>query len=691
MSVLENLNEKQKEAVLHTQTPLLVLAGAGSGKTRVITHKITYLINEKHIPLDKILAITFTNKAAQEMKQRIKKTLSLEKEPQWISTFHSLCVKILRQEAQNIGLDKNFVIYDEEDSKKTLKDILKELNLDLETYKPEKTKSIISSIKQDMDESILEFYEFTMPHIRQIYQKYQDTLKQNNAVDFDDLLLLTVELFLKNREILHKWQSKFDYILVDEYQDTNKIQHKLLKLLTGDRTCITVVGDPQQCIYTWRGANPNNILEFEKDFPNTKIIKLEKNYRSTTQILQTANKIISNSKGKWKEKVLKLWTENKEGEKVKLAVLSTDKKESEFIARKIKDYKSQGYLYSDMTVLIRMSFLTRNIEEALLRADIPYQIIGGVKFYERAEIKDILAYLKISLNPKDTQAFKRIINLPPRGIGQKTIDKIKQYYKTDWIQAVYDAYDEFSNKVKLGLQSFLELVQYVQKYANQQPAQTAKYIYDAIDYENYLQNKYTNDWEDRVANIKELFNALQEVEKSGKTLTQFLEESSLSQAQDNLENTNTVKIMTIHASKGLEFPIVFIAGLEEGIFPSGRAFEDIEQMEEERRLFYVAVTRAKEKVYLTYAKQRSSFGNRFQETKQSRFIKEIKEELEILGKKRPPKTQKKVISDELRIGQLVSHELFGKGVIKSINDNRVTVIFEKEGEKTLKKGFLKGL
>ena len=689
MSIFEGLNEKQKEAVIYTQTPLLVLAGAGSGKTRVITHKIMYLINEKNIPLNKILAITFTNKAAQEMKERVKKALSLEKEPEWISTFHSLSARILRQEAKNVGLERDFIIYDEEDSKRTIKDIIKELNLDTETYKPEKVKSIISSVKQDMDETVLDFYEFTMPHIRQIYENYQKILKQSNAVDFDDLILLVVNMFKGKPEILKKWQEKFDYILVDEYQDTNKIQHQLLKLLLGNRNCITVVGDPQQCIYTWRGAHPDNILDFEKDFPDTKIIKLEKNYRSTGKILETANKVIANAKGRWKEKILRLWTDNQEGENVKLAVLSTDKKESEFISRKIKEYISKGYSYSDIAVLIRMSFLTRNIEEAFIKANIPYQIIGGVKFYERAEVKDILGYLRFALNPKDTQAFKRIINLPSRGIGEKTINKIKEYYKDNWIQAIYDAYDHMSNKVKLGLQSFLEVIEYAQKYANKNPAKTAKIIYDTIGYEDYLINKYPNDWEDRIANVKELFNALEEVEKSGQTLSEFLEESSLSQAQDNLENSNTVKIMTVHAAKGLEFPIVFIAGLEDGIFPSGRAFEDIEQMEEERRLFYVAITRAKEKVYLSYAKQRSSFGNRLQETKQSRFIKEIKDEIEIIGKKKKPQQITKLSSNsEIKTGQLVHHDVFGKGVVKNISGNRATVIFEKVGEKTLLKDFL---
>ncbi len=691
MFVLEGLNKKQKEAVIYTNSPLLVLAGAGSGKTRVITHKIMYLIGEKNIPLNRILAITFTNKAAQEMKERVKKALNLDREPEWISTFHSLSAKILRIEAENVGLGRDFVIYDEEDSKKTLKDVIKELNLDSEIYKPEKLKSIISNIKQDMDESILDFYEFTMPHIREIYENYQKQLKENNAVDFDDLLLLTVELFTKNKDVLNRWRSRFDYILVDEYQDTNKIQHELLKLLVGNRNCITVVGDPQQCIYTWRGAHPENILNFENDFPNTKVIKLERNYRSTQNILKTANKVIEKSKGRWKEKILKLWTDREYGEKVKLAVLPSDKKESEFITWKIKEYIKEGYRYSDFAVLVRMSFLTRNIEEAFLKADIPYQIIGGVRFYERAEIKDILAYLRFSLNPKDTQAFKRIINLPSRGIGNKTIEKIKNYYREDWLQAVQDAFEYLPKKAKIGVQEFVELVEYIRSYGNNKPAETAKTTFEAIGYESYLQDKYPNDWEDRVANVRELFNALEEVEKSGKTLQEFLEESSLTQAQDSLENSETVKIMTVHAAKGLEFPVVFIAGVEEGIFPSGKAFEDIEQLEEERRLFYVAITRAMEKVYITYSKTRHSFGNKPVETKASRFIKDIRDELEILGKKQNVKKQISISDDEIKIGQLVKHDVFGRGVVKSINGNRVTVIFENFGEKVLLKNFIKSI
>jgi len=691
MEVIEGLNEKQAEAVLYFGSPLLVL----SGKTKVITHKIIFLIKELEIPLDRILAITFTNKAASEMKERVKNYLGLEEEPQWISTFHSFCVKVLRSEAESIGYSRDFIIYDEEDSKKAIKDVVKELNLNSDLYKPERVKHIFSNIKQSLDDTVLEFYSFTMPHLPEIYKKYEEHLAFSNAMDFDDLLINVVKLFNQNPDILKRWQNRFDYILVDEYQDTNKVQHQILKLLVGDRDCITVVGDPQQCIYTWRGANPENILEFEKDFPGTKIIKLERNYRSTEKILSIANKVISGSKGRWKEKILKLWTDRKGGEDIYLIRLDTDKHESGFIGKMIKKIISdEGYSYRDFAVLIRMSYVSRNIEEAFINLKIPYQIVGGVKFFERAEVKDILAYLRFALLPKDTQAFKRIINLPSRGIGDKTIEKIRSFYERDWLQALEDSYNHLSPKIRMRVQEFLEIIETVRKYGNEKPSQMAKYVFDAINYEEYLVSKYPKDYEDRIANVNELFNALKEVERSGKSLLEFLEESSLSQAQDSIQEENSVKIMTVHASKGLEFPVVFIAGLEEGIFPSGRSFEDIEQMEEERRLFYVAITRAKEKLFLTYSKYRAGYGSHYNETKPSRFLQDIKDDLKIIStqravRKRSDKVNTTVSSDDLKVGQAVKHDIFGKGVITKIDGNKAVVIFEKVGEKTIRKDFLK--
>ncbi len=694
---LDSLNPEQKKAVLHFTSPLLVLAGAGSGKTRVITNKIMFLTKELGIPLNRILAITFTNKAANEMKERVKTALNIDTEPQWISTFHSLAAKILRLEAHHLGYDKNFVIYDEEDTKKTIKEVLEELNLDKELYKPEKLKEIISQLKQSLNQTdVLDFFSMQYPHIKKIYSLYQEKLALANAMDFDDILLNVVKLFEEKPEVKKRWQNKFDYILVDEYQDTNKVQHQILKHIVGNRDCITVVGDPQQCIYTWRGANPENILDFERDFPNTTVIKLERNYRSTKKILEAANKLISSSKGKWKKKVLTLWTDKDEGEDIKLFKLENDKQEAGFIALYSKKFLEKGYNYSDIAVLIRMSFLSRNLEEAFIKAGIPYQIVGGLKFYERAEVKDILAYLRFAFNPKDTQAFKRIINLPSRGIGKKTLEKIETFYVENWLQAVEDALPSLKGKAKSSLEEFLQLIKEIRQNINQDPAKVANYLYQTINYENYLKEKYPKDWEDRVENVKELFRALEELSIRGKTLEQFLEETSLQQAQDSIQQQNSVKIMTVHASKGLEFPIVFVAGVEDGIFPSGRAFDDPYQMEEERRLFYVAITRAKEHLILTMAKARSSFGNSFQTTKPSRFLKEIKEHIKVLKPKTGKQPKKKENqpsppSTGFMVGQLVKHDVFGKGVIKELTPPKAKVIFENVGEKELLTKFLKKL
>ncbi|NPA58718.1 MAG: UvrD-helicase domain-containing protein [Aquificae bacterium] len=692
MEFLKGLNEEQKKAVLHLSSPLLVLAGAGSGKTKVITHKIMYLVKELELPVDRILAITFTNKAAQEMKERVVDALKLQEEPQWITTFHSLSAKILRMEGQALGYGRDFVIYDEEDSRKVLKDVVKELGIDGEVYKPERLKSIISQIKQGLDESVIDFYSLNLPHLPKVYQKYQESLLLANAMDFDDLLVNLVRLFEEDRSVLDFWRKRFDYILVDEYQDTNLVQHKILKLLVGDRDCITVVGDPQQCIYTWRGANPENILEFEKDFPNTQIVKLERNYRSTGKILSLANRVIANAKGRWKEKILRLWTDREDGEDIYLAVLDTDKKESGFIGKRIlKLMEGEGYSYGDFAVLIRMAYLSRNIEELFVRLGIPYQVIGGVRFYERAEVKDILSYLRLAVQPKDTQAFKRVINLPARGIGEKTVQKIGEFYEENWLQAVKDAVDSLPSKTAERLKEFLQVMEYVRENVEAKPSETARNLVSWIGYRDYLEKKY-QDWEERLANLQELFTALSEVERSGKTFSQFLEESSLSQAQDSLENTDTVKIMTVHGAKGLEFPVVFVPALEEGVFPSGKSFEDIEQMEEERRLFYVAITRAKERLYLSYARKRSSYSGRLNETKPSRFLKDIKDSLRLITDRKPAVVSKPVRSadlSQLKVGDLVKHSAFGKGVVAGISGNNVKVIFEKVGEKTIRKDFLK--
>ena len=703
--ILENLNEEQKKAVLYTDTPLLVLAGAGSGKTRVITHKIMYLIKEKNIPLDRILAITFTNKASQEMKDRIKKALSLNDEPKWISTFHSLAVKILRYEAKNLKLSKNFVIYDEEDSQKVLKEVLTELNIDAEKQYIRRLKEIISDIKQQEDEFVLEIYKGKIKFIDEIFNLYQEKLRKSNALDFDDILLETVKLFEERDDIRKSWQERFDYILVDEYQDTNKIQHRLLKQLVGNRSCITVVGDPQQCIYTWRGAHPENILDFEKDFPDVKIIKLERNYRSTKKILDLANKIIEKSEGKWRKKVLKLWTDKIGKEDINVYKLANDRYEIKFIVKKIKEFIKEGFKPADISILIRMSYLSRGFEEELLKENISYQIVGGLKFYERAEIKDILAYLRFSINLEDSQAFKRIINLPSRGVGNKTIElieKIKNENLTSWLEALKIVFPDLNSKQKVAIQEFLEIVEYIKDYGYKKPYDTVKYLLESINYTDYLKDKYPNDFFDRIQNINELQKHLYEIQEQGKTLQEFLEESVLSQAQDSIKDENSLKIMTIHASKGLEFPIVFLPALEEGIFPSGKSLGNPIELEEERRLFYVAITRAKEHLIMSFSENRTSYKGNLLKSEPSRFLKEVRNDIKLkkvsIKRKVDNKNAKSVkrktfISNSttektLKVGSLVNHKKYGKGVIKSLDKPLATVIFETVGEKRININFL---
>jgi len=715
--ILKGLNEEQKKAVLHLSSPLLVLAGAGSGKTRVITHKIMYLNRELGIPINRILAITFTNKAAKEMKERVMNALGLDEEPKWIATFHSISAKILRIEAQHLGYKPNFIIYDEEDSKKLISEILKELNLPSEKEFLNKIKENISQVKQsETPELEIEFIAVDYPAFIDIFNKYQEELKKANAMDFDDIINNLVKLFEENELILEKWRNRFDYILVDEYQDTNKIQHKLLKLLVGDRDCISVVGDPQQCIYTWRGATPENILEFEKDFPNTAVVKLEKNYRSTKKILQIANKIISKANGRWRKKILNLWTENEEGEDIKLFKLQNEWEEKKFLSRAIKELtQKQNINYSDIAILIRMSYLSRAIEEEFIYQGIPYQIIGGLKFYERAEIKDLLAYFKLAINPQDKQAFKRALTTPSRNIadaGIKKIEKIKEEQNLDWLEALKEAYDRFNEKTKIKIQEFLEIMEYITSYGINHPYKAIKHLYEAINYYEYLLNKYPKDWEDRKKNIEELFKVMLEIEKKGKTLKEFLEETTLSQAQDNLENTNSVKIMTIHASKGLEFPIVFLPALEDGIFPSGRSLTTEEEKEEERRLFYVAITRAKRELYLSFSQKRSSYTGRVYETTPSRFLKEIKNHIKIYSTKKPANINKKakttgtqkirktttstkssinssgISTNKLKKGALVKHKKFGKGVVEKLEGNKAIIIFENGERKKIISDYL---
>ncbi|MEW5744772.1 MAG: UvrD-helicase domain-containing protein [Nitrospirota bacterium] len=622
--ILDDLNPQQREAVEHFGAPLLVLAGAGSGKTKVITHKIAWLIQEKGIRPNRILAITFTKKAAREMQERVEQLLAIR--PKWISTFHAFCVRVLREsvEALDRGFDRKFLIYDEDDSIKVLKDILRGLNRDIR--EADKAKAVISKAKQEYRESIVDYVSrlaFPASTYAAVAGQYQAELERSNAMDYDDLIYYVVDLFVKKPGLRKLWQERFDYILVDEYQDTNKIQYMLVNLLVGDRGNICVVGDPQQCIYTWRGAHPLNILNFAEDHA-ARETKLEVNYRSTRKILDIANKIIARADRVWEGKILELSTVREDGGEVRYTRGYDDEAECSFIAEKIGDLADQGCRYADMAVLMRMSFVSRGIEHTFVRYGIPYEIIGGPAFYDRAEIKDILSYLRVIANRRDKAGFDRIVNVPPRSIGAQTLAKIKERFVTDWVQALRDT--KLGARQRAHADRLADIIESYGDSVEEKPYTVMMELLRDLHYDDYLVDHYKDDYEDRRGNISELANVLKTVESEGTPFSEFLEENLLSQDQDRIGGGDTVKVMTIHAAKGLEFPAVFVMALEEEIFPSARALESLSQMEEERRLFYVAVTRAKERLYLSSASRRMRFGD-VMFSLESRYIDEIRDEL----------------------------------------------------------------
>jgi DNA helicase II / ATP-dependent DNA helicase PcrA len=622
--ITDGLNIQQKEAVEHFGSPLLVLAGAGSGKTKVITHKIAWLIQKKGIKPNRILAITFTKKAAREMQERVEKLLSVK--PRWISTFHSFCARLLREDIGALGraYNGNFAIYDEHDSRKLLKDVLTRAGLDPKLI--DAAKDVISKAKQSYRANIVD-YIAGLPYPQSAYApvaaQYLEDMEKSNALDYDDLIYLAVALLAGKEDIRVRWQDRFDYILVDEYQDTNKIQYMLINLLVGKRGNICVVGDPSQCIYTWRGAHPFNILNFSKDFAATET-KLEINYRSTQNILDIANRVISKADSVWDGKVLKL-TCDREDEGETLYTKNNDNfMECSNVASTIRRLAAQGYGYSDMAVLMRMSFVSRGFEYAFLDAGIPYEIIGGAAFYERVEVKDLLAYLRLMINKRDRAAFERSINAPSRAIGAKSISKIKDNYVEDWIQALRDT--KLPAKQRSGADKFIKLIEEYSPMVDEKPYTVLMELLRDIQYEKYIADHYHEDFEERQGNISELANALKSVEDEGKGFAQFLEDSVLAHEQDRIGPSDTVKVMTVHAAKGLEFPVVFVVALEEAIFPSARSLENPQQLEEERRLFYVAVTRAKERLYLSSALYRKRFGDEIY-SQRSRYINEIENDI----------------------------------------------------------------
>ncbi len=633
--LIEGLNNKQKEAVLQTEGPCLVIAGAGSGKTKVLTHKIAYLIAEKHVTPWNILAITFTNKAANEMKERIEKLVGDVAKDIWMGTFHSICVRILRKYIDRIGFDSSFIIFDTSDQRTLIKECLKALNIDDKMFTDRSVLAEISNAKNEMLEpaSYLAKYtgDFRREKIGEIYSMYQRRLKENNAIDFDDIINFTIRILTENPDALEYYTEKFNYVLVDEYQDTNKAQFTLVTILASRYGNITVVGDNDQGIYSFRGADISNILNFEKDFPGTKIIKLEQNYRCTGNILKTANAVIKNNEAKYEKK---LWTENEEGSLPCIYQGEDEYDEARYIVEQINHLKREEYLnYNNYAILYRMNSQSRAIEDILRREDIPYKIIGGLKFYERKEIKDTIAYLRLIANTADNLSLKRIINEPKRGIGKTSIDQIDQIAQENGI-SMYEVIkhaDQYGlNRVYANAREFIECIEEMRSQKEElEISELIKQVLNKSGYTKALELENTIEAESRLQNIEELLTVAIEFEEelAENSLNDFLESITLSSDIDNLEEAEeSVTLMTLHSAKGLEFPVVFLVGMEEGIFPGYKSIGEPQELEEERRLFYVGITRAKQNLYLTCAKHRTIFGSTSYNAI-SRFIKEIPQDL----------------------------------------------------------------
>ena len=633
--ILESLNNKQYEAVTNTEGPCLVIAGAGSGKTKVLTHKIAYLIKEKDVKPWNILSITFTNKAANEMKERIVNLVGDVATDIWMGTFHSICVRILRRFIDRIGFDSSFIIFDTSDQKTLVKNCLKDLGIDDKLFNDRSVLSEISNAKNEM--LTPESYaarangDFRKEKISTVYELYQKRLKENNAIDFDDIINYTIEILQDNEDIREYYCDKFKYILVDEYQDTNKAQFMLVKILASKYKNITVVGDNDQGIYSFRGADISNILNFEKDFPGTKIIKLEQNYRCTGNILKAANAVIKNNEVKYKKE---LWTQNEEGNLPKVYQADNEYDEASYIVEQIEHLRREEYYkYKDFAVLYRMNTQSRAIEDILRRENIPYKIIGGLKFYERKEIKDLIAYLRLIQNHNDNLSLRRIINEPKRGIGKTSLDKI-ELISNDTGESMYEIIkraDEFGlNRVFLNSREFVNTIEELSAKKDELPiSELIKQVLKKSGYTKALQNENTIEAENRIENLDEFLTVAIEFEEEEveNGLREFLEGITLSSDIDELEESDDyVTLMTLHSAKGLEFPVVFLVGMEEGIFPGYKSISEPRELEEERRLCYVGITRAKEHLYLTCSKQRTIFGSTsYNQT--SRFLKEIPEEL----------------------------------------------------------------
>ena len=632
---LKELNDKQYEAVINTEGPCLVIAGAGSGKTKVLTYKIAYLVGEKKVLPWNILAITFTNKAANEMRERAEALVGDAVKDIWMGTFHSICVRILRKFIDRIGYDSSFIIFDTSDQKTLVKQCMKELQIDDKTFNERGVLSEISNAKNEMLEpdqySMRAGNDFRKSKIAKIYELYQKRLKDNNAIDFDDIINFTVKILMENPDVLEYYANKFKYVLVDEYQDTNKSQFTLITLFASMHGNVTAVGDNDQGIYSFRGADISNILNFEKDFPGTKIIKLEQNYRCTGNILKVANEIIKNNEVKYDKK---LWTQNEEGNLPKVYSADNEYDEGSYIAQQVEHLKREEYYkYSDFAVLYRMNTQSRAIEDILRRENIPYKIIGGLKFYERKEIKDTIAYLRLIQNPADNLSLNRIINEPKRGIGKTSLDNITQVAEqnnTSMYEVIKNADQYGLNRVYLNSREFVDTIEsLIAKKDALKVSDLIKQTLSKTGYTKALELENTVEAENRIANLDEFLTVAIEFEdeSADNGLSDFLEGITLSSDLDNAdEEVDSVTLMTLHSAKGLEFPVVFLVGMEEGIFPGYQSMQEPKELEEERRLCYVGVTRAKENLFLTCAKQRTVFGSTSCNMT-SRFLNEIPAEL----------------------------------------------------------------
>ena len=732
---LDNLNERQKEAAMCTEGPLLILAGAGSGKTATMTHRIAYLI-EKGISPYKILAVTFTNKAAAEMRQRVERLTGVCP-GMWILTFHSMGLRILRENYEAAGYEKNFVVYDTVDQKALLKNILKDLNVDPREYPVNYIGAIISKEKE-ADRSPQEYLEeegenFKSKIIYSVYREYQSRLRKNNAMDFDDLLRNTLHLLRDYPDILGEYQRRFLYIMVDEYQDTNHIQYEIIKMLAAASRNLCVVGDDDQCIYQWRGADIRNILDFEKDFKEARVIKLEQNYRSCGNILSAAHSVIRNNKGR---KAKKLWTEQEEGHKIVYTRCDNDKEEASYVARQIQLMEGPYRSFDDFAVLYRTNAQSRLFEDALRRQMIPYQVLSGFSFYERKETKDMISYMRLVVNPKDDMAFLRIINEPKRGIGPKSIEKLKvlaEVQGKSMMEVISDPEVAAGLPAKAGV-SVMNMAQVIELCREERDNLRISDIYDLLlvrtGYLKSLEDQNTIEAEGRIENLMDFKSFIYDFEKEKEaqgeeaTLEEFLEKVATDGDADKYQSeSGKVTLMTLHSAKGLEFPVVFMPGMEDGLFPGHRAMDSEEKMEEERRLCYVGMTRAKERLFLTGAAYRVIYGQG-DYTRESTFLRELDPKVldeagdsiyvpnrrtvnsvgidtgsldgfavpaykpydPLQRARKESKVNASGNDSDFNAGDAVAHGKFGRGIVLEADEKTVTVIFEEAGRKKLARG-----